>query len=205
MQVRTNRARRLMMVFIVLCLTFTVAASKPKEKRKGTRGAVEVVNPPADIPPEYRLYDVTIVSDPPGAEIEIGYVRCGRTPVTIKLQPGPYATTLSLPGLKVWEHMILVPASRGELKVNLNEAAQVAASQSLKRSLPVEYFGRPSGATGGVSNSDIVHVRSYDRADGTHVNNHDRTRANNTDLDNWSTRGNVNPETGKVGTRTPNN
>lgn len=48
-----------------------------------------------------------------------------------------------------------------------------------------------------------VHVRSYIRHDGRFVRPSTRTAPNDTKLDNWSTRGNINPYTGKVGTRSP--
>jgi hypothetical protein len=48
-----------------------------------------------------------------------------------------------------------------------------------------------------------VHVNEYIKKDGTHVTSHDRTSANAVTSDNWSTKGNVNPETGKKGTKPP--
>jgi len=51
------------------------------------------------------------------------------------------------------------------------------------------------------SSSSVVHVKEYRTKKGTVVHAHDRTRPNGTDLDNWSTKGNVNPETGKKGTK----
>lgn len=48
-----------------------------------------------------------------------------------------------------------------------------------------------------------VHVDGYFRPNGTYVQPHDRTPPNGTTLDNWSTRGNVNPYTGQLGTRDP--
>jgi hypothetical protein len=39
------------------------------------------------------------------------------------------------------------------------------------------------------------------KKDGTVVKAHDRTAPNQTKNDNWSTKGNVNPETGKEGTK----
>jgi hypothetical protein len=48
-----------------------------------------------------------------------------------------------------------------------------------------------------------VHVRSYVRHDGRLVSPYLRTAPNHTKLDNWSTRGNSNPYTGKVGTKAP--
>lgn len=46
-----------------------------------------------------------------------------------------------------------------------------------------------------------VKVRGYYRKDGTYVQPHYRSRPNHTKLDNWSTKGNVNPYTGKRGTK----
>ncbi len=48
-----------------------------------------------------------------------------------------------------------------------------------------------------------VYVRGYFRSDGTYVQPHYRSAPNNTVLDNWSTRGNVNPYTGQRGTKNP--
>lgn len=44
-------------------------------------------------------------------------------------------------------------------------------------------------------------VRGYTRRDGTYVAAHHATNPNGTRADNWSTRGNVNPFTGRLGTR----
>jgi len=49
-----------------------------------------------------------------------------------------------------------------------------------------------------------VHVKGYYRADGTYVEPHYRSAPNSTTSDNWSTIGNVNPYTGKIGTKIPN-
>lgn len=46
-------------------------------------------------------------------------------------------------------------------------------------------------------------VRGYTRANVTYVAPHMQTNPNGTKLDNWSTRGNVNPYNGKEGTRDP--
>ena len=48
-----------------------------------------------------------------------------------------------------------------------------------------------------------VYVKPYTRSDGTTVQGHYRSAPNNTPLDNYSTRGNVNPYTGKPGTVDP--
>jgi hypothetical protein len=48
-----------------------------------------------------------------------------------------------------------------------------------------------------------VHVNGSFRRDGTYVQPHYRSSPNSSTSDNWSTRGNVNPYTGQVGTHTP--
>lgn len=48
-----------------------------------------------------------------------------------------------------------------------------------------------------------VQVHGYTKRDGTYVAPHERTAPNHTVLDNYSTKGNVNPYTGKPGTKNP--
>ena len=48
-----------------------------------------------------------------------------------------------------------------------------------------------------------VYVQGYFKSDGTYVQPHYRSAPNSNTLDNWSTRGNVNPYTGQRGTRDP--
>ena len=48
-----------------------------------------------------------------------------------------------------------------------------------------------------------VHVDGHVRRDGVYVPPHTRTAPNSTKSDNWSTKGNTNPNTGKAGTRDP--
>ena len=45
--------------------------------------------------------------------------------------------------------------------------------------------------------------RGHYRENGSYVQPHYRTNSNNTRLDNYSTRGNVNPYNGRVGTKDP--
>ncbi len=54
----------------------------------------------------------------------------------------------------------------------------------------------------GASN-DYIWVDPYYLSDGTYVEGHYRPRPNDTVLDNWTTKGNVNPITGKPGYRNP--
>ena len=56
--------------------------------------------------------------------------------------------------------------------------------------------------TAGVALAD-VYVQGYYKNNGTYVQPHYRSSPNSTTLDNWSTKGNVNPYTGKAGTRDP--
>ena len=51
--------------------------------------------------------------------------------------------------------------------------------------------------------SYAVPVRGYVKRDGTYVMPSHRTSPNHTKLDNWTSRPNVNPYTGKVGTKDP--
>jgi len=48
-----------------------------------------------------------------------------------------------------------------------------------------------------------TYVHGYYRSNGTYVEGYHRTLPNNTTSDNWSTKGNVNPYTGKEGTHYP--
>jgi hypothetical protein len=63
--------------------------------------------------------------------------------------------------------------------------------------VPTAFAGKRSGSSSG----KVTHVRTYTKKNGTVVQAHDRTKPNKTDSDNWSTKGNVNPETGKKGTK----
>lgn len=54
-----------------------------------------------------------------------------------------------------------------------------------------------------LSASAQVYVKPRANKDGTYVEGHYRSRPNKTDLDNYSTRGNVNPYTGEAGTQRP--
>jgi hypothetical protein len=59
---------------------------------------------------------------------------------------------------------------------------------------------RPSASR---STSSAVYVRGYRKKNGTYVKGHMRSRPDHSKLNNWSTRGNINPYTGKVGTHSP--
>jgi hypothetical protein len=60
-----------------------------------------------------------------------------------------------------------------------------------------------SGFSGTGSNSSSHSVTGYTTRQGTYVAPHHATDPNGTQRDNYGTRGNANPYTGSVGTRTP--
>ncbi len=60
-----------------------------------------------------------------------------------------------------------------------------------------------TGGSGTGSNSSSHGVNGYTKKDGTHVAPHQQTNPNSTTRDNYGTRGNYNPYTGKTGTRSP--
>lgn len=49
------------------------------------------------------------------------------------------------------------------------------------------------------TNNNVVYQQGYTRNDGTYVQGHYKTKSNNTNWDNFSTRGNSNPYTGSTG------
>jgi len=55
----------------------------------------------------------------------------------------------------------------------------------------------------GSSSGGSHHVNGHITKDGTYVQGHQATNPNGTKLDNWSTKGNTNPTTGKEGTKDP--
>jgi hypothetical protein len=63
------------------------------------------------------------------------------------------------------------------------------------------HSSRVSAHAGRVNVMDDHAVRSYYRKDGTYVQGYRATDPNNTTHDNYSTVGNVNPYTGKAGTK----
>jgi uncharacterized protein YdeI (BOF family) len=88
--------------------------------------------------------------------------------------------------------------SRGET----NEEAVLAAIMGLATTWA---FAQNSlyGGFGSGSNSQSHPVQGYTAPSGTYVQPHQQTNPNSTQMDNYSARGNVNPYTGQVGTRTP--
>ena len=66
---------------------------------------------------------------------------------------------------------------------------------------PLDVGAKGGGRGGGSKSTGPVRVKPYTRKDGTQVQGHRRTAPDSTRGNNWSTRGNVNPDTGKAGTR----
>ena len=63
------------------------------------------------------------------------------------------------------------------------------------------YRGGSRSSPGTGSRSSSVHVRGYTRSNGTVVQPHRRSAADGRFSNNWTTRGNVNPYTGRAGSR----
>lgn len=61
--------------------------------------------------------------------------------------------------------------------------------------------GHSSSHSSSHVSSSTHYTRSYTRSNGTHVSGYHATNPNSTRNDNFSTRGNVNPYTGKAGTK----
>jgi hypothetical protein len=64
-------------------------------------------------------------------------------------------------------------------------------------------YGSTNSGFGTGSNPNSHTSSGYTTNHGTYVQPHQATNPNNTQFDNYGTRGNVNPYTGNVGTRNP--
>lgn len=64
-------------------------------------------------------------------------------------------------------------------------------------------FAQKGGHSHSSTKGSTVHVKEYQKKDGTAVPAHDRTAPDKTQTNNWSAKPNVNPETGKAGTKEP--
>jgi hypothetical protein len=62
-------------------------------------------------------------------------------------------------------------------------------------------YSRGSGSSRSSGNS--THVGGYTKRNGTYVAPHNRTAPDGSKRNNWSTKGNANPYTGKSGTKKP--
>ena len=87
-----------------------------------------------------------------------------------------------------------------------HQAVVRSITAALAAAILVSFFAisvRASAATHRRSPSYVHTVRPYVTKRGTFVQPHIQTNPNGTRRDNFSTKGNVNPFTGKPGTRTP--
>lgn len=107
---------------------------------------------------------------------------------------------ISLPGL-----------SAGQKRINHSWQSQPFHTESTTRQI-MGYSGDSNeSASQGITvhreiqypTQEDVHVGGYFRSSGTYVESYHRTAADFTKLNNYSTRGNINPYTGKRGTRSP--
>lgn len=81
--------------------------------------------------------------------------------------------------------------------VGLATIALVLATEGTSFAKGKSSFGSTS------SRSSSVYVRGHTTKSGTYVPSHRRTYADSTQRNNWSSKPNVNPYTGKLGTKTP--
>ena len=82
-------------------------------------------------------------------------------------------------------------------------SASAAQAQYGQRTHGSVYGGSSYGTYGTGSNPSSTHVQPHTNSFGSVTQDHYRTTPNNTQMDNYGTRGNVNPYTGTTGTRTP--
>jgi len=62
-------------------------------------------------------------------------------------------------------------------------------------------FTGAAAAKGGGKKGGPVTVRPYTKKDGTHVEGHHRSAPDGSKVNNWSSKGNINPYTGKPGSK----
>lgn len=74
---------------------------------------------------------------------------------------------------------------------------------SLSLATPVVAKKSGSGSYKSHGSSNTTNVHGYTKKNGTYVAPHKRTNANNTQRDNWTSKPNQNPYTGKDGTKEP--
>jgi hypothetical protein len=80
-------------------------------------------------------------------------------------------------------------------------SAGAASAQYLGNSNGGSSYGYGSGMSGTGSNPSNHYVAPHLNSSGSYTGGHYQTNSNNTQLDNYGTRGNINPYTGAVGTR----
>jgi len=86
--------------------------------------------------------------------------------------------------------------------VILLASASVASAQYGNRGYGSSY-GSSYRSYGTGSNPSSTYVQPRINSNGNYVSGHQRTTPNNTQFDNYGSRGNYNPYTGRTGTRSP--
>ena len=81
--------------------------------------------------------------------------------------------------------------------------ALVAVALAMPAVEAIAKSGSRGGAKGGSPGGSHT-VRSYNKKDGTRVAAHKKTNPDQTKRNNYSSKGNTNPNTGKEGTKDPN-
>ncbi len=94
---------------------------------------------------------------------------------------------------------ILVAALALSLSISISIPAFARGGHSAGHASPSGHSAKAATGTGAKSSHE--HVGGYTKKDGTVVKGHDRSTKDDTTANNWSTKGNTNPETGKAGTK----
>ncbi len=95
-----------------------------------------------------------------------------------------------------WAATILSPRNEADGEGNIIKKLILAGTVAL---IATSAFARGGGGGHGGSHS----ISGYFRSSGTYVRPSGATNPNRTQFDNYSTKGNVNPYSGAVGTKTP--
>jgi len=97
----------------------------------------------------------------------------------------------------LWLVLLRSIAERGD------ETMKIAIAIALLAVGIVPAAAQYNGSYGTGSNPSSHYTQPYVNSHDTYVSGHYQTSPNNTQLDNYGTRGNYNPYTGSYGTRTP--
>jgi len=90
-------------------------------------------------------------------------------------------------------------------RVKMQRLVGIAALLLLTVPASAQYGGTTNspGLYGTGSNPNSHYVQPHENSNGTYTSGHYQTNPNNTQRDNYGTRGNTNPYTGAIGTRDP--
>ena len=84
-----------------------------------------------------------------------------------------------------------------------SSSPRISAPRASSSRVSAPHAKSPNANGGSAVRRPETAVHSYTKKNGTHVDAHNRTLLNGTRRDNYSTKGNVNPHTGKAGTKPP--